>query len=377
MLTFIINDIAANFSGALTVLKDCIDYIDANPAIHIEYHLFTSVDIFDFIKNVHIHKIKKKGWISRIIWDNGGLQNLCRRLKLEPDLIISLQNTSTKFIGNNGKNIPQLIYYHQSLPLIPYKWNIFDKQEFVLFLYAHFYSSFVARNSKSSYYVVQLSYIRALFLKKFKRVSREKIFVIRPNNPVIDINDTPEMLLNHARFYFFYPATALKYKNHKIIIQALVLLKQNFSPVLNNIKVVFTLDELEPKLMQLIKEYNLFEVVQLVGQRSYDEVLSYYKSVDALLFPSQIETFGLPLAEASCFGLPIIVADLPYAVEVLEEYNNKILIDPESVYLWADAMKNYHVYKSCIYSSPPHHARIENSWGTFFELANRIIKDTS
>jgi glycosyltransferase involved in cell wall biosynthesis len=76
-----------------------------------------------------------------------------------------------------------------------------------------------------------------------------------------------------------------------------------------------------------------------------EEVLSYYKSVDALLFPSQIETFGLPLAEASCFGLPIIAADLPYAAEVLKKYENKILIDPESVCLWADAMKNYRFYK--------------------------------
>jgi glycosyltransferase involved in cell wall biosynthesis len=378
MPILLLNATAIKSSGALTILKDCIFYLDALPKNEIEYHLFTTIDDFSALKEIKAHKVARQNWLARIIWDNGGLQRWCRINDLEPDLIISFQNTSTRFIRKDKKFIPQLVYYHQSLPLISHKWNILKKKEFILFLYAHFYSFFVTMNNKSSYYVVQLSYIRELFLRKFINVGREKVFVIRPNDPSIGIDGISEAPLNRGKFYFFYPAMGFEYKNHKIIIQALVLLKKRLSAVLNNIGVIFTLDKLEPRLMKLMEKHDLFKIIQLIGQIPYNEVLAYYKSVDALLFPSQFETFGLPLAEASCFGLPVIVANLPYAVEVLEKYDNKILIDPTSVSLWADALENYQAYKKILYSSPgiSNRRNCGNSWSTFFDLANKIIKNT-
>lgn len=370
MSLIFLNAAAIRSSGALTILRDCIHYLESNPRDKAEYHLCTVVNNFNSSKNVEIHKIKPQNWLARIIWDNGGLQKWCRRNNIEPNLIISLQNTSTKFINKDGKSIPQLVYYHQPLPLIQYKWNVLKRQELKLFLYTHFYSFFVARNSKSSYYVVQLSYIRELFLKKFKRVNRERVFVIRPDDPVIDIDGISRILLDKEKFYFFYPSTVLKYKNHKIIVQALVLLRQTSPSVLDNIKVIFTIDKFDSQIMKLIGKYNLLDIIQFIGQKLYDEVLSYYKSVDALLFPSQIETFGLPLAEASRFGLPIIAADLPYAAEVLEKYSNKVLIDSESVGLWADAIKNYQTYKTVCPPPPPPREEIlgEHSLNYLLEL---------
>ena len=46
----------------------------------------------------------------------------------------------------------------------------------------------------------------------------------------------------------------------------------------------------------------------------------YAKSV--LIFPSYIETLGLPLLEARLTGCPIIAADTPFAKEILDGYNN-------------------------------------------------------
>jgi glycosyltransferase involved in cell wall biosynthesis len=372
MYSVIINATAIKTSGALTILKDCMDYLESLSQISIEYHLFTVVNDFATSKRIRVHKIVYQNWLARIMWDNGGLQEWCVLHDLQPDLIVSLQNTSTKYITNTGELISQLVYYHQPLPLISYKWNVFNTQELILFLYAHFYSFFVTRNNKSSYYVVQLPYIRELFLNKFKKIDRDKVFVIRPNDTITDIDGISRISLSQELFYFFYPATALKYKNHKIIVQALALLRKVFSPELNNIRVIFTVDKLEPKLMNLIMKNDLLKIIQFIGQKSYNEVLSYYKSVDALLFPSQIETFGLPLTEASCFGLPVIVADLPYAEEVLARYDNKILIDPDSIDLWASAIRNYWLYKKV---SPLPCAKHRNSWSVFFELVNKIVKD--
>ena len=44
-----------------------------------------------------------------------------------------------------------------------------------------------------------------------------------------------------------------------------------------------------------------------------DAVIEAYSTVDALLFLSLTESFGLPLLEAMWVGLPIICPDLPYS----------------------------------------------------------------
>ena len=41
-----------------------------------------------------------------------------------------------------------------------------------------------------------------------------------------------------------------------------------------------------------------------------------------LLFPSYIETFGLPLLEAKTIGSPIIASDTPFSKEITSNYNN-------------------------------------------------------
>ncbi|GHV13857.1 hypothetical protein FACS189491_09380 [Spirochaetia bacterium] len=176
------------------------------------------------------------------------------------------------------------------------------------------------------------------------------------------------------KFTFFYPADGYSYKNHEIIIRALALLSMKNPLLINNIRVIFTLDSLPFELRNLIHENNLTQIVHLIGKIAYTDVLSYYKSADALLFPSKMESFGLPLIEATCFGLPVIAADLPYAREVLGNYSNKVFVDSDSVDKWVDAIRNYQVYKKVYHNDIDIR---ENSWKSFFELANRLVQERS
>ena len=151
-MIFLINATSAKTSGALTVLKDCIAYIEQNPIPGKEYHLITVMDIFNAYKNIRVHKVNVQNWSSRIQWDNGGLQKWCKKNKLDPDAIISLQNTSTKY-GKNGLMVTQVVYYHQPIPLYPLNGIGVDfKQK----LYHYFYPFFVNRYNTQSHYVVQL-----------------------------------------------------------------------------------------------------------------------------------------------------------------------------------------------------------------------------
>ena len=370
MSIILINATAPKTSGSLTILKDCVLYIEQNTVEGNEYHLFTVIDDFDDSKNIKVHKLKVQNWLSRIQWDNGGLQRWCKKHNLEPDIIISLQNTSTKYINKTDKKIVQIVYYHQLIPL--YNRSGLD-HGLKLMLYHYFYPFFVSRNNTKSHYIVQLPYVKELFCRKFKNISPTRVTVIRPNKPNIDISSIEKKTFSEEKkFRFLYPATLFNYKNHEILISALVKLKKKNHNLLEKIIVIFTVDKLSKNLENNIVLNNLKSSIKLIGQVSYTELLSYYKSVDALLFPSKIESFGLPLLEASCFGLPIIAADLPYAKEVLEDYENKYFINPDNTDAWAEAIQDYEKYKKIVANNKDN---CINTWSSFFSLVDKLIKE--
>ena len=48
-----------------------------------------------------------------------------------------------------------------------------------------------------------------------------------------------------------------------------------------------------------------------------------------LLFPSYVESFGLPLLEAKMTGTPIVASDCPFSKEILKNYNKKVFFNPD------------------------------------------------
>ena len=371
MPCIVINATAARSTGALSILRDLIDYIVCNDCVAVnEYHLFTCIDVFDHVimhnqSAFNLHKVKVQNWFSRIMWDERGLSSYCKSNDIHPDLIISMQNTSVNF-----PMVKQLVYYHQPLPLIKYRWNIFNESESVLFLYSKFYGFFVNRHNALSYYVVQLPFIQNLFLQRFRNIPEDRVMTIRPDIKPINTDAIEKIHFDDARFTFFYPSTDISYKNHKVLIDALCLLKLTEPSVLPRIRLVFTVNRLNKRLMNLIEEYELGDTVKFIGLIPFSEILVYYKSVDVLLFPSMIETFGLPLVESAFFGLPIVASDLPYAREVLLDYQNSVFLNPSIPGQWADMFRNAFTLQKTEINSETIRS---NSWKSFLEYAVELI----
>lgn len=59
--------------------------------------------------------------------------------------------------------------------------------------------------------------------------------------------------------------------------------------------------------------------IENLGELDQAALRARYEAAHALIFPSRSETFGNPLVEAMCFGLPVIAPDLEYARTVLGE----------------------------------------------------------
>jgi glycosyltransferase involved in cell wall biosynthesis len=129
-------------------------------------------------------------------------------------------------------------------------------------------------------------------------------------------------------FTFFYPALARPFKNFEVIGEAVKLLNKNG---LCKFRVVITIEGNENNYAKFIhRKYGHLEQINFIGILSFDKVQEWYATADALLFPSTLETWGLPITEFKSYEKPILLSKLPYAFETLGEYDKGIFFDPLS-----------------------------------------------
>ncbi|CNI67001.1 D-inositol-3-phosphate glycosyltransferase [Yersinia massiliensis] len=365
MGSIIVNATAMGEGGALTILTQLVRNIgpeDGDFIIFIPYGL----DLDKYQKNnIKLIKLDVKSWFKRIAWDNYGLNKWILERNLTPSFIISMQNTS---IYTSNK-IPQLIYLHQPIPFSSHKWSFYKKEELKLFLYKHFYNYFIFRNSnKSTTFVVQTDWMKKALINK--GVASTSVYIIKPSiNDIIIKSDETYQITNNKKI-IFYPATPFVYKNHVEIIKAIGHLK-SVGVNTSNISCVFTFGKDKGKhLVDLIEKLNVSENFDFVGELPINTVMSIYKASHAVVFPSYIETFGLPLLEAAAFGKHILAADEPYAREVLDEYSGVDFLKINNPSLWAnkilEAIKSETTHQPLVIKS-------EHSWSDFFKIVNEEI----
>lgn len=315
----VVNNPAARESGALTILEDFLQCI-FNSKCKNKFYIFVSIDRLKKYQrdNVKIIVLKKQNFIDRIYWDQYGLKKYLKKHNIEVDLFLSLQNTGV----NLNRNIPQIIYYHQSLSISDKKWSILKKNERKFWFYKNIYPFFIKRYLEyAQKIIVQTEWIKKEFSRKFG-YSKKNIFVIKPKIFLPNASEVTSKLKFRDKVRIFYPATPLIYKNHKLIIEVINSLNLKIPNLANKIECIFTFSKEENIfLTSIINKYNLESIIKLIGKIEYKEVLQYYKSSDLLIFPSYIETLGLPLIEAQYFNLKILAIDLPYSREVLKTYD--------------------------------------------------------
>jgi len=310
----------------------------------------------------YIHETNHS-WKHRIYWDSKGFGKWLKDRKMNPDVVVSLQNTGVRL------PLRQVIYYHQPLPFFRYSWNPFRNDERYLFLIKHFYPLFVGRTlNKTTDVVVQTEFIKRCFVSAFK-MPESKVHVLPPDIESVDVNSVVPANVDGNFCHFVYPATPYKYKNHRAIVEALALLGQSSSEVQSKIKVHFTFTKDEyPELSRLIEQKGVEEQFVLHGRMKHEELLSIYKSSSGLLFPSTIETVGLPLLEAAAFGMPILASDMENTREVIIGYDGVDFVDADNYEAWADGIRELYLNRDKKY--PPLKAK-ESTWKAFFELILR------
>lgn len=359
MRKIIVNASALRSSGALTILMQFISEI---PNDENTYYLFIhkTVVISESKKNLILIRVDKTSFFSRFMWDFIGLRKWLERNKITPDITISLQNTNFKV----NSDCPNFVYYHQSIPFYDYKWSIFSKNEQNLWFYKNIYPFFVKLFiNKKTHFFVQLNYIKELFSKRY-HIDKDRIHVVFPKVTFsIDEVCCKDMKLNSENLKLFYPATNESYKNHILLFE---VLKKIDSKTNRTIDLYLTINENEFKFNSKLKKIN----INYIGRIPFSNILWLYNNVDCLIFPSYMETLGLPLVEAASYGLKIFVSDLPYAREVLKGYNGAFFAKYNSIEEWSELI----LRESNINSTEKYdklNISDRNGWNMFFLTINK------
>lgn len=321
-------DVAAENGGALTVLYDFYDEFKID--LSNDYIFVLSLPLLKETDNIKVLNFPwiKKSWIHRIYFDYLIAPKLIKKYKV--DKVFSLQNTLVPHT-----DIYQSVFVHNALPFTNYRIKI--TQDIKLWIYQNIIGSLI-KNAiiKADKVIVQTKWMQ----DSCAELLSANIDKIEVRKTKIDIQ-VRKYFENTQENYstFFFPASGVIFKNHKVIIDACSILKNEY---IGDYKVIFTLIGNESiyikKLFDFVQKNNL--PIEFIGPISREVVFDYY-SKSILLFPSYIETVGLPLLEASIHNTPIITADLTYSHDILNEYKETRYFCPFDSNQLSIEMKNF------------------------------------
>ena len=309
--TIMIYDVHASESGALAILDDLYKQITTYPDKSMKWVFIVSTPCYKETNEIIVRRFPwvKKNWANRYFFDTITTRKLINEFK--PDKVFSLQNKGIDFY-----NKEQLVYLQLAFILTNHKFSI-KADGIKLWAYQNIISKIIFKSLRTvKLTIVQTQWMKDALIKK-GGVNADKIVVQRPNIECNDIKKFVDCPENRKRI--FYPATSFVYKNHMTLLKALNYAQQKG---LKDYEVIFTIYPGENKYSRQLQEYakNNDLNVKFNGPIPRENVFEMYaKSI--LVFPSYVESFGLPLLEAKLTGTYIIASNTPFSQEILNGYD--------------------------------------------------------
>ena len=251
----------------------------------------------------------KSSWLKRLRFEYYECRRISREIK--PHLWFAMHDMTP-----NVTSEIRAVYCHNSSPFYPFRiQEAVPDWKFGLFtlLYRFLYGINIRSNN---YVVVQQDWMRAQFRSRY---GVHKVVVAHPSMDHLEIPVGEHTHTGaHAHYRFFYPAYPRPFKNmEQILIAARKLEYEGF----DQFEVWLTMNGNETRYAARIKqEFSELSTVKWLGVLPRAEVMRLYGEADCLIFPSKLESWGMPITEFKATGRPILAANLPYAHETVGEY---------------------------------------------------------
>jgi glycosyltransferase involved in cell wall biosynthesis len=202
--------------------------------------------------------------------------------------------------------VPTYTYLHnQKLLEAPYRK--FEKKFFKLYLK---YLVMKWYNGNTDYYIVQTPHMVDELLKLKLKDAQLCITIPFYDNSKYKV-PTPSFE-SREKDNFVFISNPSPQKNYPTLLDAWeVLLEQGRKPTLH-----VTIDDTAPELVQRVAQMK--ERGISIINHVYVEPSQLYFNYPYLIFPSVMESFGLPLLEATDSGMKVLASGLPYVHDVIE-----------------------------------------------------------
>jgi hypothetical protein len=296
--------------GPLTVLKMCLQALNDYYGHNNDYKIVAIVHDKNLCEYPNIEYFcfpnVKKSWLKQIFFEYYFLRKLS--LKLNVYLWLSLHDTTPNVIAKK-----RIVCCHNPIPF--YKTRLinfyFSKKEFIFsFFYRYLYKINIKKNI---FIIVKQNWIREVYSSMFN-LPKERIIVAVPNSYQENVLLAELNCYHNQEIYsFFYPALPRVFKNFELLCEAVKFLSNE---VRDKFEVIITINGKENKYSRWIyRKYKDIPQIKFVGLLSPKQVEEYYQSINCLVFPSKLETWGLPISEFISYRKPMLVSDLSYAHE--------------------------------------------------------------
>jgi glycosyltransferase involved in cell wall biosynthesis len=305
--------------GAYSILKECLEVLSSEFSSNFEIialvHKVPALQLnnISFIE----FPLSKRSWFLRIYYEYFYFSKFSAKRNIY--LWLSLHD-----ITPNVKAKIRAVYCHNAAPF--YKMSINEiLLEPKLFLFSKFYQWLYKINvDANNYIIVQQNWLREYFLKFSQK---PQVVVAHPT--VSSIASNEQILITdriEENKIFFYPSFPRVFKNFEVICEAVLKLNNAGH---KNFNVYLTLSgDLNKYDRSLVKKYGQVSNIHFIGLLSRNEVFDFYHKANCLIFPSKLETWGMPLTEFKNYNKSILAADLPYAHETIGNYDKAIYFDP-------------------------------------------------
>lgn len=253
-------------------------------------------------------------------------------IRFEKNIIFKKVDVSERlFITKRLKQIclkDDIIFYFGNLPPI----SKFKNNKVILLLSNRFYVDRISFKGFSLRDKIKISLEKIYFILTKKNVNefivqtntmKNLLTISIPNIPIKVLPFENSILSRRHDFIkepltFIYVASLIPYKNHKRLLEAWLNLKiEGVSP-----KLYLTADQnnsIKKWMKSFILKHNLNII--LLENLNRNDLLNIYKKCEFLIYPSTFEAYGLPLVEASNYGLKILSADVDYCWDLITPYD--------------------------------------------------------
>lgn len=305
----------------------------------------------------------RKNYALRLYYEEIFFYNWSRDKNI--DVWIAMHDITPRVVAKN-------IYTYYHTPHIFYRM---PKKKILLdlrcYLMTKLYRYFVALNINDlSGIIVQANWIKEKFGSIF---NVRNIIVARPEEKMENIQS---IYLPSTTITFFYPSFSRVFKNFEVICEACKILNEKG----HKYQVIFTIKGDENKYARwLYKKYKDVKNIRWIGVQRRDVIEEMYKKYDVLIFPSTLETWGLPINEWGKYGKPMLLADLRYSHETARNEINKEFFNVNDHIRLAELMEQCILNTEYLRNSVRQERTIEkhDEWKKLLEtLLGKYEKDT-